>query len=119
MSNIFNLPATNEEPEIFIDYDNHIVKLIGKCLLENAHGFFLKLLEKIVYIDNLKLIIDLEYVNSSSFRHIIVLIEDELTLSEVQWYYIEEDFDMEEKGIIIKDILNTLHSDIKFKLIIK
>jgi hypothetical protein len=119
MSDIYYSPKTNEEPEIFIDYDNNIVKLIGKCLIENAHGFFLKLLEKIVYIDNLIFIIDLEYVNSSSFRHIIGLIENELTLNEVHWYYMEEDFDMEEKGRIIKDMLNTLHSDIIFKLISK
>jgi hypothetical protein len=88
-------------------------------LCQTLQGFFLKLLEKIVYIDDLKFIIDLEYVNSSSFRHIIALIEDELTLTEVHWYYMEEDFDMEEKGRIIKDILNKLHSDIKFKLIKK
>ena len=44
----------------------------------------------------MKIIIELEYLNSSSLRHLIFLLASDLPISEIQWQYQEEDFDVEE-----------------------
>ena len=117
--NIYNLPATHSTPEIVIDYDNKVIKMSGRCILEDPHTFFFELLQKIVFIDDLKYIIELEYLNSSSLRHLFSIIRSELTLKEVEWIYDEEDFDMGEKGNYFKEMVNDKHPDVIFNLIEK
>ena len=115
MKNYYSQPS-NKTPEIIIDYENKIFKMSGRCIVEDAHTFFDDLLQKTVDIDGLKFIIDLEYLNSSSLRHLFFMIKCELKLKEVEWIYQDEDFDIEEKGNYLKEMVNDSHPDVLFVL---
>jgi hypothetical protein len=119
MEDKYHLNPTLTTPEILIDYDNKLFKMTRRCMTMDAHDFFFKLLEKIEYIDDIKYIFDLEYINSSSLRQIILFLKNQLTINEVLWYYMEEDFDIEDKGKMIKEIINDKYPNIIFKLIRK
>lgn len=119
MENVYYLERTRNSPEIYIDYDNKTVRMVGRCIMEDSHIFFVDLLQKLVDIDNLKFILELEYLNSSSLKHLIALLRSELSVNDVEWYYSEEDFDIEEKGKDIKEIVEEHHPNIKFILIKK
>lgn len=116
MENIYNLPKTSKTPEIFIDFDNKIITMKGRCIIEDAHTFFVNLIERIKNIDDLTYIFDLEYINSSSLKHIISMLKDYLKLYQVEWCYQEDDFDIQEKGLDIKYIIEELNPNIKFIL---
>ncbi len=119
MEDKYHLAPTLTTPEILIDYDNKLFKMTGRCMTMDTHNFFLKLLEKIESIDGIKCVFDLEYINSSSLRYIISFIIDQLIINEILWYYMEEDFDIEEKGKMIKEIINDKNPNIIFKVIEK
>ena len=115
----YHLNGTNKTPELLIDYDNRIVKLAGRCLVEEAYIFFFQLLEVITDLDDIKFIVDLEYMNSSSLRHLFALIRDELRLREVVWTFEEDDFDMKEKGDYFQEMVNDKHPNVIFTIIEK
>jgi len=120
MENTYYTPSTSKLPEVFIDYDNNAMKLTGRCIKEDVHDFFVDLLERLSSINNLKVIVDLEYLNSSSLRHLIFLLSsDELSVTEVEWLHGEEDFDVEEKGEDVEWTLRERNKDIKFTIIKK
>lgn len=117
--NIYYSTRTSKIPEIFIDYDNNIFKIQGRCIMENAHIFYTELMERLSTMNDMKIIIDLEYLNSSSLRQMISLLSSDLSISEIEWYYQEDDFDVEEKGIDIQQIVLRKNPNIKFTIIEK
>lgn len=119
MKNIHHSPSTRNFPDVFIDYDNNIFKIKGRCIMEDAQTFFNDLLDKLSPMDNIKIIIDLEYLNSSSLRHLIFLLRSHLPISEVEWHFEEEDFDVEDKGEDVKHVVLLKKPDIIFILIKK
>jgi hypothetical protein len=119
MEDKYHLVSTLTTPEILIDYDIKLFKMTGRCMTMDAHNFFFKLLEKMEYIDGIKCVFNLEYINSASLRYILSMLKNQLILSEIIWYYMEEDFDIEDKGKMIKEIMNDKYPNIIFKLIRK
>ena len=119
MENVYYLERTRNSPEIFIDFENKVVKMVGRCIMEDCHSFFVNFLQKLTDMNNLKFILELEYLNSSSLRHLTSLLKTEVSVSEVEWYYSEEDFDVEEKGKDIRSIIMEQHPNVKFLLIKK
>ena len=118
--NTYYTPSTNKLPEVFIDYDNNALKLTGRCIKEDVHDFFVNLLDRLTSMTNIKVIVDLEYLNSSSLRHLIFLLSsDELSVVEVEWLHGEEDFDVEEKGWDVEWVVNEKKKDVKFTIIKK
>lgn len=117
--NIYYSASTRIFPEIFIDYDNNMFKIQGRCIMEDAHTFYIDLMEKISTLNNMKINIDLEYLNSSSLRHLIFLLSSDLSISEVEWNYQEEDFDVKDKGMDVELIVLKRHPNVKFSIIEK
>lgn len=119
MENIYNLPRTNKTPEIIINVDDKIVIMRGRCFIINTQTFFVELIEKIKDLNNLTYNFDLEYINSSSLKYIIRMLIKYSKPYKVNWYYQEDDFDIQEKGEHIKIIVQELDPNIKFTLIKK
>jgi hypothetical protein len=118
-NNIIRISPTNFTPEIIIDYDNHFVKFKGKSIPEDAYEFYYTITQKIKNITNLTLEVEFEYLNSASLRFLTFAINSELKLKKVIWYYNEEDFDIEEKGNLIKEIMNEQQPKVEFNVIKK
>jgi hypothetical protein len=118
--NTYYSPSTRKLPEIFIDYDNNALKLTGRCIKEDVHDFFVDLTHRLSFIENLKVIVDLEYLNSSSLRHLVFMLTDNrLSVTEVEWLHGEEDFDVEEKGSDVKWVVLEKKPNLKFEIIKK
>ena len=119
MENIYNSPSTSRSPEVFIDYGNNIFRITGRCIMEDAHSFFSDIVEKLKPMVNLKFVVDLEYLNSSSLRHLIFLLKETDTIKEIEWYYYEEDFDVYEKGEDVMEVVLKHRPYVNFVIIEK
>ena len=117
--NVYHSVSTRNHPEIIIGYDNNIFKITGRCIMEDAQTFFLNLMDRLSSMNEMKIIIDLEYLNSSSLRHLIFILGSKLSISEIEWNYQEEDFDVEEKGEDIKHVVLIKKPNVKFTIIEK
>jgi hypothetical protein len=117
--NVYYSARTRNLPEVSIDYDNNIFKISGRCIMEDVHTFFVDLLDRLTPMNEIKIMIDLEYLNSSSLRHLIFLLASDLSITEIEWHHEEEDFDVEEKGIDIKHVVLQRKPNVKFTIIQK
>ena len=117
--NTLRISPTNFTPDIFVDYDECYAKFVGKSIPQDAYDFYFTITQKLKNISGLVLEIDLEYLNSASLRFLTFAISSELNLKQVVWYYDDGDIDIEEKGKLIKDIMNKEQPKVKFELKIK
>jgi hypothetical protein len=113
--NIFRIESTNFTPDIIIDYNNKNAKLVGRSIPEDAYDFYFTVTQKLKNVSDLTLEIDLEYMNSASLRFLSFAISSELSLKCVKWYYLKGD--VEEKGRLIKDIMNKEHPEVEYEMI--
>lgn len=119
MNNRIIIKQTNFTPKVDIDYDKNHIIFSGKCIPENAHDFFESIFSKLKNTKELILDIDLEYINSASLRILTFAVSSELSLSQVNWFFEEDDIDIEEKGKMIEDIVINNNEDVKFNFIMK
>lgn len=111
----FYLESTPKTPRLSFNNDNGIFEVSGRSIPENSIEFYKPLLD---WLDNYvkvaksetKLIVKLEYFNTSSskclveiFRKLEKLQKDNKVV--IQWYYDEEDEDMQESGEDFKEII--------------
>lgn len=115
--NTFRISATNFTPDIFVNYDECSAKFVGRSIPEDAYSFYFTITQKLKCIKDLTLEIDFEYLNSASLRFVTFAITAELNLKKVVWYYNEGDSDIEEKGKLIKDIVNREMPEVEFNVI--
>jgi hypothetical protein len=117
--NVYYSARTRNLPEVFIDYDSNTFRIQGRCIMEDVHTFFVDLIDRLTPMNDIKIIIDLEYLNSSSLRHLIFLLASDLAITEIEWQYQEEDFDVEEKGTDVKHVVLQRKPNRKFTIIEK
>jgi len=110
--NVLRISSTNFTPDIYIDYDEKFAKFVGKSIPDDAYDFYFTVTQKLKNVCDLSLEIDFEYLNSASLRFLIFAISSELNLKSVVWYHEDGDSDIEEKGRLIKDIMNKEHPDV-------
>lgn len=119
------LPQTKKTPEVVLDKGGTI-RLSGRLIPENAEEFFSPVE---VWINEYfcdpapvtTLDFDLEYINSSGFRHMFYLVHKIINIRllndperfRVNWYYRPEDEDMLEKGKLLSQNLNVPFSFIQ------
>ena len=115
--NIFRIESTNFTPDIVIDYDNQHAKLVGRSIPEDAYDFYFTVTQKLKNVSDLTIELEFEYLNSASLRFLTFAITSELNLKKVVWYYVKDDVDIEEKGRLIKDIMNKEHPDVEFEMV--
>ena len=116
---IVRIIPTQTTPSIIIDYGVSYAKISGKSIPEDAYDFYHTVTQKLISIPELELDIDFEYLNSASLRYMTFLVTSELNLKKVIWYYEEDDTDMCDKALMIKDIINKEKPGISFQVIEK
>ena len=103
------IPASKRNPELIFDKNNGYFYLGGRSLPDNANDFYLPVLQELdEYLknpnDHTKVVFKLEYVDSSSSQLILALIYklkkifDKDKKLDVEWHYMEDDYDILETG---------------------
>jgi hypothetical protein len=102
---ILNLEGTADTPKIILDKGNGIFEISGRSLPEDSVEFYRPVLEWISgYAKapnaNTHFSFKLEYFNTSSSKLILDVLSalEEIKGMEIEWYYAEDDEDMEEAG---------------------
>ena len=113
----YHIEATKITPHVLIDYDQRVFELKGKSSPENSNLFYSEIISaldsyKVCGQKALKVVIDLEYFNTSSSKKLFDLFKilDELNeigvKVEVDWYYLEWDDEMLESAEDFSEMLN-------------
>jgi hypothetical protein len=102
---IINLEGTEDTPKIILDKNNGIFEVSGRSLPEDSAEFYQPVLE---WLEEYKanansttdFVFKLEYFNTASSKLILDLLSqlEEIENVTVQWYYHEDDEDMQEAG---------------------
>ena len=100
-----HLEGTDETPSVTLDPKKSIFEISGRSLPENAPDFYKPVLHWINdYASNpnpvTEIIFKLEYFNTASAKLILDLLTalEKINNAKVQWYFNEDDEDMEEAG---------------------
>lgn len=123
----FRQKSTERTPEIIGDVQQGTLSIIGRSYMEDAHNFFnpLRIWLKDFYLtesDTIRVVIDIEYMNTSSGMILVYMLKELQTLSlakdvHVSWVYDADDLDMKEVGedfqFFIGDIITL---DAKYRL---
>ncbi len=102
---ILNLEGTEDTPKILLDKNNGIFEISGRSLPEDSTEFYNPILE---WLDNYSKApnantdfdFKLEYFNTASSKLILDVLSklEEIPGIKVNWYFHEDDEDMEEAG---------------------
>jgi hypothetical protein len=102
---ILNLEGTEDTPKIILDKTNGIFEISGRSLPEDSAEFYQPVLD---WLDEYKsspnasteFVFKLEYFNTASSKLILDLLSqlEEVKGVTVNWYYHEDDEDMQEAG---------------------
>jgi hypothetical protein len=102
---VLNLEGTEDTPRIILDKNNGIFEISGRSLPEDSAEFFRPVLEWIAEYGknpNAKTIFafKLEYFNTASSKLILDILSrlEDVQGVTVDWYFHEDDEDMEEAG---------------------
>ncbi len=107
----FYLEGALDSPEVLLDKKGGLIKLTGRSLPEDAKNFYKPIMDWIAsYANstkiNTRVIFQYEYINSSSSKMILELLDlikqvfekEKEDLLYVEWRYLDEDDDMLEAG---------------------
>ncbi|RLD61966.1 MAG: nuclear pore complex subunit [Bacteroidetes bacterium] len=111
------IEGTEDTPEIVLDKDNNIFKFAGKSLPEDVKEFYAPIMEWIDdYANNpnetTKVVFKMEYFNSASSKRIVdILTQFEEIKAKganilVDWYYQDDDEDMQDAGEAFASIVD-------------
>jgi hypothetical protein len=105
---VINLEGTEDTPKIILDKKNGMFEISGRSLPEDSAEFYQPILE---WLENYKTQINpttkfqfkLEYFNTASSKLILDILSKleemkDSTKMTVQWFYHEDDEDMQEAG---------------------
>lgn len=112
----FTLVGNQKLPTIYLNHETGEMEFSGKSIPENAEFLFQPVLEWMdKYLKSPSeitiFIIKLEYFNTSSSKYLVEVFRkfEDLFKSgkkvSIQWYYEQEDEDMQESGEDFRDIL--------------
>ncbi|MEN7550145.1 DUF1987 domain-containing protein [Rapidithrix thailandica] len=100
-----NLEGTEDTPRIILDKSTNSFELSGRALPEDAAEFFQPVLDWLDEYNNdanpqTPFIFKLEYFNTASSKLILDILSklEDIEGSSVDWYFHEDDEDMEEAG---------------------
>jgi hypothetical protein len=102
---ILNLEGTEDTPKIILDKKNGILEISGRSLPENSAEFYKPVLDWIKKYAGepnpaTDFVFKLEYFNTASSKLILDVLSalEDIRGIKVQWYFHEDDEDMEEAG---------------------
>lgn len=103
--NTLNLEGTEDTPKIILDKKNGIMEISGRSLPEDSTDFYkpvLDWIEEYAHDPNptTTFVFRLEYFNTASSKLILDVLYalEDIKGIKVQWYFHDEDEDMEEAG---------------------
>jgi hypothetical protein len=109
------IKSTSTTPAVEFNIDGRLV-LEGRSLPQNSNKFYLPLISWAAQLRNpqVKLDINLEYINSASVKKLLELMTILVTNTNIQnfiieWHYEADDEDILESGKMFKDILKKAH----------
>ena len=119
------IEGTDDTPEIVLDKENNIFKFSGKSLPEDVKEFYLPIIEWLDDYSNdpnekTKVVFKMEYFNSSSSKRIVDILtkfeemKDKGFDISVDWYYQDDDEDMQDAGEAFASIVDLPFSMISY-----
>jgi hypothetical protein len=109
---IINLEGTEDTPKIILDKTNGIFEISGRSLPEDTAEFYKPIIEWIMdYGKNpnpaTNFTFKLEYFNTASSKLILDILSklENITGTSIEWYYHEDDEDMEEAGTEFSELV--------------
>ncbi len=119
------IEGTEDTPEIVLDKENNIFKFSGKSLPEDVKEFYLPIVEWLDDYSNnpnekTKVVFKMEYFNSASSKRIVDILSkfEELKARgfdiSVDWYYQDDDEDMQDSGEAFASIVDLPFSMISY-----
>jgi len=121
--NSYTIEATEKTPYINMDPEKGSIEIRGRSLVEDSVEFYEEFFYWVIRYalspaKNTKVVVALEYVNSSSirvinsfFKRLKSIIQEGDSVVEIEWVYEEDDTDMMDFG---KDFQSLLGSAISF-----
>ena len=117
------IEKTEKTPEVIFDKENSVFQITGRSILENSHEFYLPIIDwfkEYVEVANKEtdLILNFEYINSSSTLQIMKIIflfeeyDKPKNKLKITWLYEKEDEMSKERG---EEMQNSVK--LSFKLI--
>lgn len=117
------IEGTEDTPEVVLDKANNIFKFSGKSLPEDVKEFYSPILEwlddySINPNETTKVVFKMDYFNSASSKRIVDILTkfEEIRLKgshvSVDWYYQDDDEDMQDAGEAFASIV-----DVPFNMI--
>ncbi|TAF64468.1 MAG: DUF1987 domain-containing protein [Cytophagales bacterium] len=111
-----HIKPTTKTPEVKLNHETGQLEIIGRSIPENSYQFYEPILNWIDSYanapkDNTTLAFKLDYFNTSSSMYILGILKkmEKLSLSghtvEVKWHYDEDDEDMHQTGVDLKQIV--------------
>ena len=106
------IKPTRNTPYVHLDKKNCILKIKGMSYPEHPGYFFQPILGEVnrclnyLQDENIAINIALELMNSTSQKYVFFMIKDFINSPNnivINWFYEEDDEDMEEEGHIFKD----------------
>jgi alpha-amylase/alpha-mannosidase (GH57 family) len=127
---VLSIKGTQETPEVLFDKQAGIFSISGKSLPEDVKEFYGPLME---WIENYsaepnpetKLTVKMEYFNTASSKMLLEIFElfknlhDEGKNVTVDWYYQEDDEDMQDAGEDYADIVELSFNFISYQPVSK
>lgn len=101
---ILNIEGAEDTPKIILDATNKIFEISGRSLPEDSAEFYKPVLGWIKEYTSagnaMNFVFKLEYFNTASSKLILDVLSalEEISGTTIQWYYHEDDEDMEEAG---------------------
>ena len=119
------IEGTDDTPEIVLDKENNIFKFSGKSLPEDVKEFYLPIVEWLEDYSNnpnekTKVVFKMEYFNSASSKRIVDILSkfEEMKARgfdvSVDWYYQDDDEDMQDAGEAFASIVELPFSMISY-----
>jgi SiaC family regulatory phosphoprotein len=109
---VINLEGTEDTPKIILDRNNGIFEISGRSLPEDSAEFYQPILDWLdEYGKNPNpetvFIFKLEYFNTASSKLILDILSklETITNTTINWYFHEDDEDMEEAGTEFSDLV--------------
>ena len=117
------IEGTDDTPEVVLDKENNIFKFSGKSLPEDVKEFYAPIIEWLDDYSNnpnkiTKIVFKMDYFNSASSKRIVDILTkfEEIRLKgspvSVDWYYQDDDEDMQDAGEAFASIV-----DVPFNMI--
>ena len=109
---IINLEGTEDTPKIILDKTNGIFEISGRSLPEDTAEFYKPIVEWIVDYGkspnpSTEFAFKLEYFNTASSKLILDILSklEDIAGTTIDWYYHEDDEDMEEAGTEFSELV--------------